>query len=896
MAAIAGTIGAVNMLTGALGGAVSRYDTLNSFPRVLQLMGFDAADSEAAINKLSDGIDGLPTTLDSVASTAQRIALMTGDLDGAVDTTLALNNAFLASGASTADAARGLEQYVQMMAAGTVDLQSWRTLQETMPVALNKVAEAFGYTGRSAQNDLYEALKEGEITFDEFNAKLIELSNATGGFADMARESSTGIATSWQNVQTAVVKGLADMIAAIDEGLSSFGGISGVFDSLKAGVNSFFNTVNALIPVLISGFLSFINVLRPLTPLILGIATAFVSFNMVLGIVNSVKNAITTLRAAFVLLNATMLANPVALVIAVLAGLAAMFIYLWQTSETFRNGVTNAFNALLEIVMPIVQAVVDFVMQVWGMLVQWWNENSQQILTIAQTIWQTVYSTISEVVSSVVSFVMDIWSQLVAFWNQHGQMILQAAQNVWSVISTVITTATKIIWSVIQTMAQIVWSIMQALWPIVKGLVIETWEAIKGTIQGAVDVITGIIQFFAALFTGDWSALWDAVKQILSGAVQFIGSIFQLWFVGRILKIAKTFAKSFRTGIGKLWDKVKEIFSKALEFIGGKVSSGFSKVKNVVTKVMSSVRSFISSAWSHIKETINVSMQGIRNIISNIWNGIKNIISKVLSGIKTGISKAWNGIKNIVSKTLNAIKNIVASVWNGIKSIIVSVMNGINNVVSRVWNAIFSIISSILSKIKSTISRIFNSFGSVVSNAFNRVRSAVRSGMNNAYNIVKGFFSKFKNAGKNIVNSIANGIKGAIGAVTDAIGNVTQKIRNFLPFSPAKEGALRDIMDIQIAESIAKSIDKGRRVAVTSMAGLTDAIYGEMPQIDIAGQINSLHAQSQRQMAYDYQNELTVNKQPAYINLVLGGQEFNAFVDDITTVQDRKTRVKRAFV
>jgi len=841
MAAIAGTIGAVNMLTGALGGAVSRYDTLNSFPRVLQLMGFDAADSEAAINKLSDGIDGLPTTLDSVASTAQRIALMTGDLDGAVDTTLALNNAFLASGASTADAARGLEQYVQVMAAGTVDLQSWRTLQETMPVALNKVAEAFGYTGRSAQNDLYEALKEGEITFDEFNAKLIELSNATGGFADMARESSTGIATSWQNVQTAVVKGLADMIAAIDEGLSSFGGISGVFDSLKAGVNSFFNTVNALIPVLISGFLSFINVLRPLTPLILGIATAFVSFNMVLGIVNSVKNAITTLRAAFVLLNATMLANPVALVIAVLAGLAAMFIYLWQTSETFRNGVTNAFNALLEIVMPIVQAVVDFVMQVWGMLVQWWNENSQQILTIAQTIWQTVYSTISEVVSSVVSFVMDIWSQLVAFWNQHGQMILQAAQNVWSVISTVITTATKIIWSVIQTMAQIVWSIMQALWPIVKGLVIETWEAIKGTIQGAVDVITGIIQFFAALFTGDWSALWDAVKQILSGAVQFIGSIFQLWFVGRILKIAKTFAKSFRTGIGKLWDKVKEIFSKALEFIGGKVSSGFGKVKNVVTKVMSSVRSFISSAWSHIKETINVSMQGIRNIISNIWNGI-------------------------------------------------------NNVVSRVWNAIFSIISSILSKIKSTISRIFNSFRSVVSNAFNRVRSAVRSGMNNAYNIVKGFFSKFKNAGKNIVNSIANGIKGAIGAVTDAIGNVTQKIRNFLPFSPAKEGALRDIMDIQIAESIAKSIDKGRRVAVTSMAGLTDAIYGEMPQIDIAGQINSLHAQSQRQMAYDYQNELTVNKQPAYINLVLGGQEFNAFVDDITTVQDRKTRVKRAFV
>jgi hypothetical protein len=69
-----------------------------------------------------------------------------------------------------------------------------------------------------------------------------------------------------------------------------------------------------------------------------------------------------------------------------------------------------------------------------------------------------------------------------------------------------------------------------------------------------------------------------------------------------------------------------------------------------------------------------------------------------------------------------------------------------------------------------------------------------------------------------------------------------------------------------------------------------------MPQVDIAGQVRNIHSQSQRQMNYDFQNEMTISKQPAYINLVLGGQEFSAFVDDITTVQDRKTRVKRAFV
>src|SRR5690625_5119721 len=177
----------INMVKDSLDGAIDRYDTLNNFPKVMQLIGFDAETSEKAINKLSDGIQGLPTRLDDVASTAQNIAVMTGDLDSAVDTTLALNNAFLFSGSSSADAARGLEQYVQMLSKGEVDLQSWRTLQETMGVALNTLAEDFGFAGESAQNDLYDALKSGEITFDEFNKKLIEASEAQDGFADKAQ-------------------------------------------------------------------------------------------------------------------------------------------------------------------------------------------------------------------------------------------------------------------------------------------------------------------------------------------------------------------------------------------------------------------------------------------------------------------------------------------------------------------------------------------------------------------------------------------------------------------------------------------------------------------------------------------------------------------------------------
>src|SRR5690606_1632795 len=215
------------------------------FPAVMEQIGFSTEESRKAIQRLSDGVQGLPTTLDSVAKTAQRIAVMTGDLEGAVETTLALNNAFIASGASVADAERGLEQYLQMLATGTVDLQSWRTLQETMGVALNDLAKAFGFAGKSAQNDLYEALKSGEITFEEFNQKLIELSNQTGGFAERARTASSGIRTAWVNMNTAVVRGVTEIIAAIDAVLKDtpLKSIQNIIENLGA---AFFNALNSV--------------------------------------------------------------------------------------------------------------------------------------------------------------------------------------------------------------------------------------------------------------------------------------------------------------------------------------------------------------------------------------------------------------------------------------------------------------------------------------------------------------------------------------------------------------------------------------------------------------------------------------------------------------------------
>jgi tape measure domain-containing protein len=243
----------IGLISSSLDTAISRYDTLNNFPKVLQRMGFEAEDAQGAINKLSDGIQGLPTTLDSVASTTQRLALMTGDLDGAVDTTLALNNAFLASGSSSADAARGLEQYIQMMAVGKVDMDAWTTLQETMPYALNKTAEAFGYTGESgkaATQELYDALKSGKITFDDFNKQIVNLNEGVGGFAELAQDATDGIRTAWTNMGTDVAKGVTSIIESIDSVLADtpLKSIANIIDQIGDSLYAFLDGIATRIP------------------------------------------------------------------------------------------------------------------------------------------------------------------------------------------------------------------------------------------------------------------------------------------------------------------------------------------------------------------------------------------------------------------------------------------------------------------------------------------------------------------------------------------------------------------------------------------------------------------------------------------------------------------------
>jgi hypothetical protein len=82
----------------------------------------------------------------------------------------------------------------------------------------------------------------------------------------------------------------------------------------------------------------------------------------------------------------------------------------------------------------------------------------------------------------------------------------------------------------------------------------------------------------------------------------------------------------------------------------------------------------------------------------------------------------------------------------------------------------------------------------------------------------------FYNAGSNIATSIWEGIKAGWTYITDGMGNLVQGIRNYLPFSPAKEGPLKDLHKIKFVETMMMGFNP--QPALNAMSGMAGAMAG----------------------------------------------------------------------
>lgn len=221
-------------ILGNIDAAIKRVDTLSNYSRVMSNLGADSVQANASVQKLSNKLIGLPTTLDDASGAVQRFTAVNGNISRSTDMFLALNNAILAGGASSEIQKSALEQLSQSYAKGKPDMFEWRSAMTAMPAQMKQVAEAMGFVNASA---LGEALRNGRVSMDQFMNTLMQLNtqgiNGYQSFEEQARNATGGIATSIANMRTAIVRGMSDVMNTIGQS-----NIAGFFTNIAKAINS----------------------------------------------------------------------------------------------------------------------------------------------------------------------------------------------------------------------------------------------------------------------------------------------------------------------------------------------------------------------------------------------------------------------------------------------------------------------------------------------------------------------------------------------------------------------------------------------------------------------------------------------------------------------------------
>lgn len=90
-------------------------------------------------------------------------------------------------------------------------------------------------------------MQDGEVTFDQFQDKIIELGTGTGELADLAKINSEGIATSFGNLRNAIGKGVGNVIMELDRLSQKYTGatIAKHIDNGKVIINKAFASIIA---------------------------------------------------------------------------------------------------------------------------------------------------------------------------------------------------------------------------------------------------------------------------------------------------------------------------------------------------------------------------------------------------------------------------------------------------------------------------------------------------------------------------------------------------------------------------------------------------------------------------------------------------------------------------
>lgn len=804
---------AMSAISSSIGSAVSRADQMNNFPKVMSNLGYSSKDASKSIQKIGKALDGLPTSSAVMSGMVQQLAPLTSSLDEATTISLALNDAMLAGGASTMEQENALTQYTQMLSAGCVDMQAWRSLQAAMPGQLNQVAEALLGAGKNG-NDLYAAMKKGKVSFSDFNKAIVDLDKNGFGqyasFAQQAKDATQGIGTAIENMHNRIAKAVQKVIEAV--GVSNISGAINAFSSqfgkigdAAADVTVFVKdsfadmwgkivqtgaiaNIKTVLEVLVNTFRSidWKNLIpsdvfdRFSWAVANAMSIAIDGIANLLAIIGEAVKAIARFVQSFAATGAfqawievlNMVVGLVRDVVVAIARIIAKFVELathGKDASDFGTSTGNAFKVIAEAVKPVIKALDD--------VVNWAANHAGTVVTAIKLIGAAMlavkgYQAITSGLNGIAKAAQAVGgaasgiSKTVEFINEMGGLgatlkhvasnlnIVKAAQAAWNAITTAATAVQGAFNAVMS--ANPIALVVIAITALIAALVLFFTKTELGR-QMWSSFISWLQQAWQAVSTF-FIGLWDGIVQVFQDAVQSVQAA---------------------------WSSVTSFFANLWNSIVSGVQSAWSAIANVFTTVGQGIQNAVATVWTAIGTLILTPIQLVQNGINNVFGWILGFITSQMESTSGVMQTAWTGIYNIVNGVWTAIGTVIQTVINYMRTIIVAVLdlikgdwqgawNTVSSFFQATWNGIVSFLAPIIEGVKTTIGNALNA----ISTWWNSVWTAISTFFANIWNAIVSAVTQKVNAVSNVIRSVCSAVSSWWNGIWNAISGFLFSVWN----------------------------------------------------------------------------------------------------------------------
>lgn len=362
------------------------------------------------------------------------------------------------------------------------------------------VQQGVALSGNQAAIDAYNsALADGATQEDAFNAALAAC-NTEQERAQLITDTLNGV---YAEAGAQYQQTNADVIAYRQSQSDLTAAMSSLGQAFMPIVTGLTNVATMLLSGVQPAVQWFVTNLPIIAPILAGIATTIGLLAVVLNastIATTAQTVATNAAAAAQgLLNAVMSANPIALIVVLIAGLVVAIIGLWNNSEAFRNFVTSAFQQIQQVAQVVIDAIVNFftvtVPNAIGIVIGFFQNLWSSIVSV----FNGALSTVSGFVSSVVSFftvsvpnaVSNMLSaagripgQIASFL---GSALSSAASFVGSFASSAIQAASQFVSNIVSGLSGLAWRVMSVGSDIVHGI----WSGISGAAGWLMNQISG---------------------------------------------------------------------------------------------------------------------------------------------------------------------------------------------------------------------------------------------------------------------------------------------------------------------------------------------------------------------------------------------------------------------